>query len=125
MYQCNFNAFFRVGWEGDNCNTPTCLDGCDPVGGYCTVPFTCECSLGYSGKLCDIGNMFLSLQYLHCSFSADSTEGLGLNLTYSSSLTFVSSYLNSSIYFDLSKNSFISYKVKLQTFAPIALVDSR
>jgi hypothetical protein len=44
-----------AGWEGDSCNTAVCKAGCDPRGGGCLIPDTCECAVGFTGDLCTIG----------------------------------------------------------------------
>ncbi len=44
-----------VGWEGEDCNTAVCKDGCNPRGGSCFVPNTCVCAVGFSGELCNVG----------------------------------------------------------------------
>ena len=50
-----YSMLCDLGWQGDACNQAICKDGCDPVGGYCTEPGGCECGVGFSGALCNIG----------------------------------------------------------------------
>ncbi|XP_017761441.1 PREDICTED: neurogenic locus protein delta [Eufriesea mexicana] len=41
------------GWEGDYCNTPRCLPGCDAQHGHCNQPDECKCHRGWQGAYCD------------------------------------------------------------------------
>jgi len=34
------------------CSEPVCRDGCDKNNGYCEVPNTCKCKIGFSGDNC-------------------------------------------------------------------------
>ncbi|KAL1131528.1 hypothetical protein AAG570_011145, partial [Ranatra chinensis] len=41
------------GWEGEYCNEPKCLPGCDSQHGHCSKPNECLCQAGWKGRLCD------------------------------------------------------------------------
>ena len=34
------------------CSEPVCSDGCDEKNGYCEVPNTCQCKMGFTGDNC-------------------------------------------------------------------------
>lgn len=40
------------GYQGADCTTPICLEGCHPDHGYCELPGECACKLGWTGMLC-------------------------------------------------------------------------
>ncbi|KAK2716495.1 hypothetical protein QYM36_006848, partial [Artemia franciscana] len=41
------------GWEGPNCNTAICKEGCHPTNGRCDSQGQCSCRPGWEGELCD------------------------------------------------------------------------
>nr|ADU54210.1 Delta5 [Amphimedon queenslandica] len=42
-----------IGWSGDGCDIPQCIEGCHPQGGYCTEPYQCLCYNNWNGSLCN------------------------------------------------------------------------
>ncbi|CAD7093601.1 unnamed protein product [Hermetia illucens] len=41
------------GWQGEYCEKPRCLPGCDAQHGQCNKPNECTCHLGWKGPLCN------------------------------------------------------------------------
>ncbi len=108
-----YHFFLSSGWRGDSCSLPRCRDTCDPVGGTCSEPNGCECNLGYSGRNCEIGELYpLSIQLSQTLYNLQTTEGLSIKFLSTSSLATVADYQNATIYLDLSENlAFSSFKV--------------
>ena len=51
--QCiNGSCICNTGWSGDECDNPQCAIGCNPQGGYCTVPNECLCNQNWNGTNC-------------------------------------------------------------------------
>ena len=43
----------RKGWHGDFCNMCMKMEGCSEHGSCQGEPYTCQCELGWGGRLCD------------------------------------------------------------------------
>ncbi|XP_032404173.1 protein jagged-2-like isoform X2 [Xiphophorus hellerii] len=41
------------GWEGEDCKTAICKQGCSSLHGTCSTPGECKCNYGWDGPLCD------------------------------------------------------------------------
>ena len=51
--QCiNGSCVCNTGWSDDECDKPQCAIGCNPQGGYCTVPNECLCNQNWNGTNC-------------------------------------------------------------------------
>ncbi|KAM6961130.1 delta-like protein 4 [Aplochiton taeniatus] len=44
---------WKIGWKGEYCEEPICLDGCSTKNGNCTMPGECICREGWQGARCD------------------------------------------------------------------------